>query len=342
MASSPLDSENSRAEKRMKMDIPSADDKVLHESLQSKRWDDARGFLKRPDALHLICHCEWISKYRGLDIPEDIQAIVCNIDAVNAFVQELQPRTRDTDWSRARDILKRSDFQRHFELTRFCEGKTVLHHTVNHTSAPLSMLKLVYDMDPQQTLQSYKYYGTTLHMACHRHNTSDETILFLLDLAPSATTLKDGDGNLPLTAAIDNLVSSAVIQRILTVHPTAVHSTNVYGRNPLEDALEKWEDDLDILLGLEEDPYGDKEERAVEFYKLLALLLDATAHGAVTLETNVAITWTPLHQALKQKEIWPDHHFFLMKNSPLDLLRQDEAGNFPLHVASCHCRQYLE
>lgn len=166
---------------------------------------------------------------------------------------------------------------------------------------------------------------------------SDDVVNFLLDKCDEDDLRLVGrcnyNGWTPLHQAIYQRRSPQILLRLVQMKRESLHKRTWYNNEetPLELICRLWtEDILDQLCNKKEENPSSIWQETLDFFILILLGLNPPPD--LDMEN-----FRPLHNAIlldTQDHKLPSffHHFILLVH-PLDLVKQDKFGNYPLHVA---------
>lgn len=251
------------------------------------------------------------------------------------------------NWARMDDLLKMPDV---FDLVE-CRRNSRCNHNpepnndilfyICKCSAPLHILQSVHFIYQQLALTTN--FRALLQWASNGGG-SDVVYGFLLDEAPYALR---GHEQTALHRAIACKRNPSIIKKILNCYPHVVQSLYPidFGETPLELFFRLWENRLDEIREMYQDnfkyvPLHGKDYRVIHKIKeILLILLKAfvrsnsrSYHRPFSFSRN----WLPLHEAIRFKNIPSVFILLLVELMPEESAKQDDLGNFPLHVAVSH------
>jgi len=272
----------------------------------------------------------------------------------NALFQCIRPMQAGTEesnqqWETARVLLKKSDASRFVEY-----GEFMLYLLCANSNPPLDIVKAFYSLAPDQAFYQDHLLGhTPLHNACLY--SSIEVMSFLIGVAPELAFM--GRHTLPLHKMISCRNNNAKkIQKLLQLHPYLAQVKDQMGMTPIEIFFQVWDmnhnqsrkwwqlsstntniDDIFIhTLNYEEFISSRAGHNAMETF---FILLHAYIKGNDGSRKDNK-SWLPIHEAMQIKNMPSSLLMFLLRRFPEEMYKQDEQGNFILHIALT--KRYLE
>lgn len=261
------------------------------------------------------------------------------------------------NWTRLEDLLNRQDAFDVIATEDEDDDRDLLFCLCKY-SAPLSILKSVYFIYEQLALQTN--YRELLQWASNGGG-SDSVFGFLLDVAPFAASdsynRRGGEKQASiLHRAIWCKRNPFVIRKILDHFPNLVHSQHPfnYGETPFQLCFRRWEDRLWEIRDMHQSnfkfvPHHDKSYRVVTKLKeILLLLLQAVFRSdniggkfykeriksnCHHIQHHKRREWLPLHKALQYENMPSIFVLLIVELMPRENMKQDMAGNLPLHIA---------
>lgn len=212
---------------------------------------------------------------------------------------------------------------------------------------PVDIVSAIHDLKPHYTDTQGEDGQVSLHYACSFH--SDEVVDFILSKSPRSAAIQDNGGTLPLHLAVQNRFRLPfVLQRILTVHPTAVYAVNDDGKTPLDCFISTWWSRSKLHPGLRrlarkdalihEYQAGSNDADGVieTFLRSFALMMKAHARGTVLEEVSeppFVLLYEVLRYEIAARIPRRLTTVVLKTTCRADFVRSDPSGNFPLHLA---------
>ena len=265
----------------------------------------------------------------------------------NALFLCIRPRQRDAsesqmEWEKVRKLLKLPDARRLVEY-----GEFMLYLICANANPPIDIVKTIFSIAPHQAFYQDHLLGhTALHNACLYG--SIQVMTFLIDVAPELALL--GRHTLPLHKMISCRNNNAKkIEKLLQINPYLARVKDKMGLTPIDIFFRTWntnekqsrswwqmtspntnEDDIFVhRLNYEEFISTRAGNNAI---KTFFLLLNAFTNGNVDNDER-KMSWLPIHEAIKMKQIPSNFVLYLLRKFPEEMYKQDEYGNFLLHIA---------
>ena len=161
-----------------------------------------------------------------------------------------------------------------------------------------------------------------LHCACTERN-NPNVILYLADLFQDAVRHKDEDGDLPLHILLRRDWNSAVdeqlrvVEKLLSIHPEGIDTTND-------------EDDLPLHIACEASQSLTLIRRLVHMWSALRASECTERYGSVAFYGDNGTL--PLHRACMKRKKRLDIIDYIMNAHPEAVDQPDDESNFPLHL----------
>ena len=239
------------------------------------------------------------------------------------------------DFQTTRQLLRRSDALRFVEyndsiLCEACQG-----------NAPIDIVRAIYTFSSRQALHKNRYGLTPLHYSCFAPIESDQVRNFLLNVAPQAAQMPDNSDHLPLHAAIRSRKKAKFIKKLLLAYPEAISISAQDCNTPFQLFLKTWEDKLEKIWCRHGNflhvPHDHRDYERIEMAKKVFLvLIEMKTDKTITerkMNLNYSKKWMPLLEILQAKGIPPIFSQLLTELIPSERTKQDDRGNFPLHLA---------
>lgn len=238
----------------------------------------------------------------------------------------------EKNWEEASELMDFDEKETFFKYAENWNGWTALHKACFEISIPIELFRDLVSFSLElhgEKLITDKWGDTALHLAC-QHST-DEMILILLDNFPSAATVQNKHGGLPLHVAVHFECPSAIIRELLRINPESVHIANNYDNSPLQSFLhsEKFiyppsnpsPDSLPL--------YGGDHD---EVCNILRLLLRPKEEKKIEKSITEFNPFLILHASLYANAPL-DFITLILSRYPEEISMEDEEGNMPIHIA---------
>ena len=238
-------------------------------------------------------------------------------------------------WEEATELLSCNENQT--KLVNYAEkwnGWTVLHQACVQRFIPIALFEHLLTVCKEiygDELPIDKWGDTALHLACQ--HAMDEITSMILDHFPSAASVQNKHGGLPLHTAIHYDSSSFIIHELLLAHPKSIHVKNNHNNTPLQRFIntERYifpppiiTPDSFPLCG------GDHEE----ICKVLTLLLQYHVQTSKSdCNPEIRSSFLILHVSLHVNVPIQFVHLVLSKY-PEEICKEDMDGNMPIHIAA--------